>query len=288
MPRDAFWEFERAGWNRVAERYEEYWTDTSFFVGPLLDAAGVDAGSRLLDVACGPGFVSAAAAGRGAEPIGLDVAPGMVERAHARCPGLTFVEGDALQLPFPGGSFDAVTMNFGILHLSEPETAMAEARRVLVPEGRFAFTAWVAEGNAAAEIVDAAVAAHALPVDLPEGPGFFRFADTDECRSALAEGGFDVGSFRTETVSVLWRVPTAERLFEAELRAGCRTAAVLRGQPPERLEAIRRAMVDGVRRHADGDEFALPIVARVSSAQAGDEFPLDSRSKEQVTREETK
>jgi SAM-dependent methyltransferase len=280
VARDAFWEFERAGWDRVAARYEEYWTDTGLFVEPLLDAAGVRPGSRLLDVACGPGLVSEAAAARGAEPVGLDVAPAMVERARARRPDLTFVEGDALQLPFEDGLFDAVTINFGILHFSEPETALAEARRVLVLGGRLAFTAWIAEGNAAAEIVDSAVDAHAAPVELPEGPGFYRFADPDECRRALAEAGFDVDSFRTETVMPHWRVPTAERLFEAELRAGCRTAAVLRGQPPERLEAIRRAMAEGVRRYANGDEFVLPIVARVTSARAGDEFSPVSQSEE--------
>jgi SAM-dependent methyltransferase len=263
---DAFWEFERAGWERASEHYDACWTDTSLFVEPLLDAAGVRAASRLLDVACGPGYVSEAAAGRGAEPVGLDVAAGMVEQARARCPGFTFVVGDAQRLPFPDASFDAVTMNFGILHLSQPETAMAEAWRVLAPGGRFAFTAWVEQGNAVAEIVDGAVAAHAVAVELPEGPPFYRFADADECRRALVQAGFDDGSFRIETVTAHWRPPTAELLFEAELRAGVRSGAVLRGQPPDRLEAIRAAIVAGVRRYADGDEFALPIVARVVAA----------------------
>jgi hypothetical protein len=72
-----------------------------------------------------------------------------------------------------------------------------------------------------------------------------------------------------ETVTKPWRVPTAELLFEAELRAGVRTGSVLRAQPPERLEAIRAAMVEGVRRYADGEELALPIVAHLISAQAG-------------------
>jgi SAM-dependent methyltransferase len=267
--RDEFWEFERAGWERAASRYEECWSDTGLFLEPLLDAAAVHAGSRLLDVACGPGYISEAAAALGAEPVGLDVAAAMAERARLRCPGLTFVEGDAERLPFRDESFDAVTMSFGILHLSQPEAALAEACRVLVPGGRFAFTAWVAEGNAVAEIVDGAVAAHAVPVQIPEGPAFYRFADADDCRHALAEAGFDVASVRMETVTALWRAPTAELLFEAELHAGVRTSAVLRAQPPERLEAIRAAMVEGVRRYADGEEFALPIVARVISAPAG-------------------
>jgi SAM-dependent methyltransferase len=269
MAHDAFWEFERAGWERAAPRYEECWTDTELFVEPLLDAAAVRARSRLLDVACGPGYVSEAAAGRGAEPVGLDFAAAMVERARRRCPGLRFVEGDAQQLPFGNASFDAVAMNFGVLHLSQPEAALREARRVLVPGGRFAFTAWVAEGHTADEIVEEALARHATPVQVPEGPAVYRFADADECRRTLGEAGFDMGSFRAETVTVPWRVPTAELLFEAQLRAGVRIGAVLRAQPPERLEAIRAAIVEGVRRYADGDEFELPIVARVISAAAG-------------------
>ena len=266
MARDAFWELERAGWDRASARYEECWSDTAVFAEALLDAAAATAGMRLLDVACGPGIVSRAAAERGAVPTGVDVAAGMVEQARSRRPDLAFVEGDALALPFPDASFDAVTMNFGILHMSDPDTAVAEAARVLVPGGRFAFTAWLEEGNAVAAIVSAAVDAHAVPVELPEGPPFFRFADAEECRNVLAAAGLDGGTFRTETIAHDWQVPTAELLFEAELEAGVRTAAVLEAQSPERLEAIAQAMADGVRRHAAGDRFVLPIVARVASA----------------------
>jgi SAM-dependent methyltransferase len=267
MSGDAFAEFERAGWERAAPYYEEYWTDTMLFVEPLLDAAAARAGSRLLDVACGPGFVSEAAAARGAQPTGVDVAAAMVERARLRRPDLTFVVGDALQLPFPDGSFDAVTMNFGILHVSQPERALAEATRVLVPGGRLAFTTWVADGNAEDEITEAALAAHAIAADGPEGPSYHVFADPDECRQALAQYGFETGSLHMDTVTASWRVPSADFLFEAQLHAGVRTAAVLRAQPPDRLEAIRVAMADAVRNYADRDAFALPIAARLISAE---------------------
>jgi SAM-dependent methyltransferase len=267
MAGDAFWEFERSGWDRAAAHYDECWTDTRLFVEPLLDAAGVRAGSRLLDVACGPGYMAESARARGAEPVGVDVAPAMVDRARARCPGPTFVEGDAQRLPFDDASFDAVTMNFGILHVSQPERALAEANRVLVPGGRLAFTTWVAEGNAEDEITEAALAAHAIAVDGPEGPSYHVFADPDECRQALAHCGFETGSLRTDTVIASWRVPSADFLFDAQLHAGVRTAAVLRAQPPDRLEAIRVAMADAVRRYADHDAFALPIAARLISAE---------------------
>jgi SAM-dependent methyltransferase len=190
----------------------------------------------------------------------------MVAAARARCPEIEFVVGDAQAMPFAEASFDAVTMNFGILHLADPDRAIAEARRVLVPGGRFAFTAWVAEGNAVAEIVDAAVTTHAVRVELPEGPPFYRFADADETTRALIAAGFDDASVRIETETRLVRLPTAEFLFEAELEAGVRTAAILARQPADRLERIRAAIAAGVRRYADGDGFALPVVARVASA----------------------
>jgi SAM-dependent methyltransferase len=268
MEGDPFWEFERAGWERAAARYEECWTDTVLFVGALVDAAGVGRGPRLLDIACGPGYVSEAAAAAGARPVGLDVAEAMVEQARRRCPGLEFVVGDALALPFPDTCFDAVTMNFGILHVSRPELALAEARRVLVAGGRFAFTTWVAEGNAQDEITAAALDEHGVGVEVPEGPSYWVFSEPDECRAALGSAGFDRDSVSVETVTVEWRIPTADGLFDAQLHAGVRTAAVLRAQPPDRLEAIRSAMAAGVRRHADGDEFALPIVARGIAATA--------------------
>jgi SAM-dependent methyltransferase len=265
---DPFWEFERQGWNAAADSYEECWSDTGLFIEPLLDAAAVREGSKLLDLACGPGLVSEAAVERGATPAGLDFAPTMIERARMRCPGLTFVEGDAQNLGFEDGVFDAVTMNFGILHLSKPEAALSEARRVLVPGGRFAYTVWVEEGHIADEILDAAIAAHAAPVELPHGPPVYRFADADVARAALAEAGFDGEAAEVETITAPWRVPTPEFPFEAHMRAGVQQAGVLRAQSPERQEAITKAIAEGVRPYADGDGYTLPIVARVVSARA--------------------
>jgi hypothetical protein len=103
---------------------------------------------------------------------------------------------------------------------------------------------------------------------VPEGPSYHVLADPDECRHALAGSGFDTGSLRIDALTALWRVPSDDFLFEAQLHAGVRTAAVLRAQPPDRLEAIRAAMAGAVRRYADGDEFALPIAARLVAARA--------------------
>jgi hypothetical protein len=103
-----------------------------------------------------------------------------------------------------------------------------------------------------------------------DGPPFYRFGDPEESRRALAGAGFDAGSVRTELVTAPWHASTPELLFDAELHAGVRTSAVLRAQPPERLEAIRAAIAGDVRRHADGDGgFTMPVAALVVSARAG-------------------
>src|SRR5262249_17897865 len=97
----------------------------------MLDAARVTRGSTVLDVATGAGYVAAAAARRGAHPIGMDFVQAQVELARSLYPHIKFRQGDAENLPFDEKSFDAVVVGFGFMHLPHPEQAFAEAYRVL-------------------------------------------------------------------------------------------------------------------------------------------------------------
>jgi SAM-dependent methyltransferase len=93
--------FEHAGWERAAHSYEvSFATATRQFIPALLDAAEVGTGRSVLDVACGPGFVAAEAAGRGAAAHGLDFSAAMLRIARALHPGIAFDEGDAEALPY--------------------------------------------------------------------------------------------------------------------------------------------------------------------------------------------
>src|SRR6266478_6379318 len=98
---EAFAKFEHEGWERVAGKYDSVWSSsTRQFIGPLLDAAEVASGMALLDVGCGPGYVSAAATERGATALGLDFSRKMVDIAHRMFPDIEFREGDAQDLGF--------------------------------------------------------------------------------------------------------------------------------------------------------------------------------------------
>src|SRR5213075_3065815 len=129
-----FTRFAHDGWQRVADKYDSVWSRvTRQFIPYLIDAAGVLAGMPVLDVACGPGYVSAAVKKVGANPTGVDFSKKMVAIASNMFPEVAFREGDAQQLPFADVSYDRVLMNFGLLHLSSPEKACAETFRVLRP-----------------------------------------------------------------------------------------------------------------------------------------------------------
>ena len=125
---DDFARFEHAGWQGVADKYDSVWSPlTRQFIPSLLEDASVSAGMLVLDVACGPGYVSAAAKQLGAVPTGIDFSEKMVAIATRMFPEIRFTQGDAHDLPFKDDSFDRVLMNFGLLHVSDPEKACAEA-----------------------------------------------------------------------------------------------------------------------------------------------------------------
>lgn len=96
-------------------------------------------GQRILDLAAGTGASSVALARSGAEVTAGDFSPGMIaegRRRHGHVPNVTFVQADAMALPFADDSFDAVTISFGLRNVNDPRLALREMLRVTAPGGR--------------------------------------------------------------------------------------------------------------------------------------------------------
>jgi len=264
---DAFRTFELAGWEANVSEYDAAFARvTSQAIAPLLDAVDLRKGMRLLDVASGPGYVAAVAAAQGARVTGIDFSAPMVALARSANPGVDFQEGDAEALAFPDGSFDAVVMNFGMLHLARPERAMAEAARVLKPAGRYAFTVWAKPDEAVGfGVILNAIQSHGkLEVQLPEGPPFFRFSDPAECDRALRSAGF-LG-VRVTHHPQIWRFQAADDLFDAIYNGGVRVKAILRAQSDEALQAIRTAARDTTQQYMHNGVIELSMPAILASA----------------------
>jgi ubiquinone/menaquinone biosynthesis C-methylase UbiE len=114
------------------ETYAETTDDPSRFQAALGEAAR----GRLLDVACGPGVVTAALAPAAASVVAFDATEQMLEKARSRCAkaglgNVDFKQGDAESLPFADGQFDGVVTRLAVHHFADPQRAIGEMFRVL-------------------------------------------------------------------------------------------------------------------------------------------------------------
>ncbi len=130
-----------AMFDRVAKRYDLVNDllavgQTRIWRGMTLRAVAPGSGERILDLAAGTGTSSAPFAAAGAEVIPCDFSIGMLEVGKRRQPELSFVAGDALNLPFKDGVFDAVTISFGLRNVQDTGRALREMLRVTKPGGR--------------------------------------------------------------------------------------------------------------------------------------------------------
>lgn len=182
---------------QVAERYEQHFVPTighPVAVG-LLEAAGLRAGERVLDVACGTGVVTRLAAdrvGSAGSVAGLDPNPGMLAVARDAVPAdasVTWYEAPAERIPLEDGSFDVVLCGMGLQFFTDRVAALSEIRRVLALGGRFV-------ANVPGP-TPAPLRAMADGLRRHVGPGSAGFVDTvfslhdaDELRALADEAGF--------------------------------------------------------------------------------------------------
>jgi SAM-dependent methyltransferase len=268
---DAFKAFEAEGWGVKAASYGQLTGRvTRRVVEPLLDAAGVGAGTRVLDLATGPGHLAGAAAGRGAAVTAVDIAAPMLALAAAHHPEVDFVFGDAESLPFADGSFDAVVGAFVLNHLPRPETAIAEVTRVLAPGGRAALCVW--EGAPRSRLVtllgEAASAAGVEPGgEVPPGPDPFRFAVDEEFAGLLRGAGLE--RVRVDTIELEHLGKEPDELWLGLLGGSVRGAALVEAQDPAVRARIRSEFDRLLAELRTPDGYAIPAAVKLASGRRG-------------------
>ena len=189
---------QRYGWDLAVDAYALHWHAALAGVQAQVVAAADPApGERVLDVACGTGVVSVAAAqavGAHGRVLGIDLSGAMVHAAaeRAQAQGLrhaAFERMDAEQLALPDGGFDLALCALGLMYLPDPAAALREMRRVLRPGGRAALAVWGERARCGWSplfpIVDAEVRSEVCPL-------FFGLGQGDALARACAGAGLQV------------------------------------------------------------------------------------------------
>jgi len=131
----------------AAEVYEEFFIPALFqeWTNRVADAAHIQVGQRVLDVACGTGILARTVAervGANGSVVGIDVNEGMLVVAKRKAPDIEWRQGKAEMLPFDEDSFDVVVSQFGLMFFEDRPLALREMMRVLRPGGHLAIAVW--------------------------------------------------------------------------------------------------------------------------------------------------
>jgi len=262
---EAFRNFERTTHDKLAESYYDAFSAvTNGAIEPLLKAAHVGNGTRLLDVATGPGTLAAKAAECGARVIGIDIAPAMIELAHTLHPHLDFREGSAEELPLDSSSFDAVISSFGVGHFSRPERVLAEFARVLVSKGRVALSWWDGFGkNRINGIFFEAISELGIsaPGALPAGPAVDRFSDPNEFAVILRAAGFEV--IGIDYISFSHSLKSVDEFWDLALGSFVRVSTLIGAQNADVQQRIRAKVEQIAQQYESANGLQIPIAFRV-------------------------
>jgi SAM-dependent methyltransferase len=234
VEQDEYWNAVEAGhWVEYQDRYDALLAPLD---GHLLQAADISDRDHVLDVGCGCGATTRAAARRASagSALGIDLSAAMLERARAvadqdALTNVRFVRGDAQVHDFGPSAFDLAISRFGVMFFADPVAAFANLARAARDGGRIVFLCWQELLRNDWILVPGAAAATYVPLPepgAPDEPGPFSLADPDRVRRILSAAGWRdvdlqevreplcVGADADDAVAFLRGTGFARRLFE--------------------------------------------------------------------------
>jgi enediyne biosynthesis protein CalE5 len=252
------WNSAATGWRKWSELIDGAATGVS---ERLVELAGIEAGSRVLDVAAGygePSLTAAARAGADGRVVATDISAEMLafgrERAAAAGLGnIEFVESDAASLDFEAASFDAALSRFGIIFEPDGEAAAARVRGFLKPGGRMAIASWGTPDRVPFLAIPMQTVVQRLGVSPPPPgtPGPLSRPTPEALGGLLAGGGFS--DVEVEEVEVTFALGSAEEFTTFVKEIAPPITALMRDHPPEIQEETWAAITEAVN-EAAGDE----------------------------------
>lgn len=203
------------------------------------DRIGIAAGTRLLDVGCGPGGAARLARERGARVAGLDASSGSLAVARERVPDGDFRPGDMEQLPWPDRSFDAVTGFNSFPFAGNPAGALREARRALDQGGKLGIVVFAPPEASQQTRIMAAIAALAPP-RAPGEPGPFALSAPGALQAVLVSAGFQVAEHGD--ISVVLAFPSVGEACRTLMSGGGAARAIQHSSEARVRETIEQAL----------------------------------------------
>lgn len=270
---------ERAGFNRIAERYAEGAHLRRALADALLDSAALTPGQHVLDLASGPGLLARDALERvlpGGRVVASDIAEEMLAEgarrldSDARYPAaaMSFVAADAERLCLPDARFDRVLAGLALFMFPRPALALAEIRRVLRPGGLVALSVWGTREEVPLIARAQDCIARVLPPPKVARPSVFRFGEPATLEATLQAAGFR--DIRIEPCRFTCHFLDAAAYWQGFLDLAGGAAESLSRLPEatqQRLRNTVEAELDACR-DPSGSGYAVDALALVASARA--------------------
>jgi ubiquinone/menaquinone biosynthesis C-methylase UbiE len=281
---------QRYGWDLAALEYEPLWeSQLAPAQSRVMRLASLKPGERVLDVACGTGLISFAAArivGPGGHVVGVDISGEMVECARRRAqqhvvPQATFERMDAEKLELADASFDAVLCGLGLMYMPDPAQALREMRRVLRPGGRIAVAVWGERKRCGwshvLQIVDAEVESDVCPL-------FFQLGEVGALARLCLQAKLE--DVETHRIAVTLDYADGREACRAVFAAGPAALAWSRFDAAAR-ERVNARYLEALTPWRYGDRYRVPgefvvASARVQAPEPDSESPESSKPSPQV------
>lgn len=240
----------------------------------IVEAAHVQPGMRVLDIACGTGepaiSLASAMAGDG-EVVGVDISPAPLKIAAERATqrglsNVTFQQADAHHLLFPDNSFDCITSRLGVMFFSDLPRALSEMRRVLKPTGRAILLVWGPMDQPYFQTTIGTILRLLPGVVTPEsGRKMFSLGNKGVLSQAMRHAGFS--QVKEELVTVPWTwMGTPAEVWEYFQDVAVPFASLIQSIPADRRDEIDAEVLKAISQYYDGSSIKFTATVNIAVA----------------------